>query len=81
MNSKSINARKILHIIIVFILMFGFRYIPPIGEITSVGMQGFRCFFWMFVGMDFLWKHRLAEFIGYSSFRINRLYFYDGFIF
>ncbi len=55
MNSKSINARKILHIIIVFILMFGFRYIPPIGEITSVGMQVLGVFFgclwgWIFCG-------------------------------
>lgn len=37
-ETKKFNTKHI-HTIIVLLFMFGFRYLPPVGQITEVGMQ------------------------------------------
>lgn len=54
-GNEGLKRVKMLHIAIVFLLMFGFRYIPPVGEITVIGMQVLGVFFgclwgWIFCG-------------------------------
>lgn len=67
MSSVSDMGKKkvtfFLHWLIVLILMFGFRYVPPVGEITPYGMQILGIFLglvwgWMF--LDFLNPSLLA---------------------
>ena len=40
-----------VHVIIIILLMFGFKYIPPVGDITSLGMQTIG----IFLGVVYGW--------------------------
>lgn len=45
------RTKKYVHSIIVFLLMFGFGLLPPIGDLTPLGMHGIG----IFIGMAYGW--------------------------
>ncbi len=55
---KKKNAVSYIHVVIMFVIMFGVSMIPPFGQITEIGMRVLGVFLgliygWIFV--DFLW--------------------------
>lgn len=66
MSASAKNNKTIyLHIVIMFILMFGIGLLPPFGQITVLGMKVLGCFLgiiygWIFI--DLLW----VSFLGFA---------------
>ena len=65
MSGTAKNKTIYLHIVIMFILMFGIGFLPPFGQITALGMKVLGCFLgiiygWIFI--DLLW----VSFLGFA---------------
>ncbi len=50
-DTKKLDLKAFVHFIIVLLFMFGFRYLPPIGDITPYGMQVIG----IFIGVLYGW--------------------------
>lgn len=62
-QQKSMNVY--VHVLIIFVLMFGFKFIPPIGTITPLGMQTIGIFAGVIYGwstMGMIWPSFLGIF-------------------
>lgn len=60
-----VNGKTLLHTAVMCVLMFGFRFIPPIGTVTEYGMAVLGVFLaliygWSFIGL--LWPSLLGMF-------------------
>lgn len=56
---------KYVHVAVILLFMFGFRYVPPIGAITELGMQILGIFIAVIYGwstMDMIWPSLLGLF-------------------
>lgn len=57
--------KPFIHVVIILALMFGFRYLPPIGIITPLGMQTLGIFIGVIYGwstMGMIWPSLLGLF-------------------
>ncbi len=59
------NPIKYIHVIIILLFMFGFQFLPPIGNITPIGMRALGILLGIIYGwstMDMIWPSLLGLF-------------------
>lgn len=71
-KEKKLNRNYLLHSVIAIAIMVFFRYIPPFGQMTSLGMELLGIFLgalWGWIKCDMIWPSVLAFiFLGFSDY-------------
>ena len=66
MQATKKSNKKLIQAVIIIALMLGFRFIPPIGPLTPVGMEVLGIFFGCIFGWAFgeqIWPSFLRSFV------------------